>query len=733
MGKYKRDKGLQIPMEQRQKLNAKILYLVENHEAELYGITPEDIFNVYMGNGGLHGLDRKDFQNFHAYTEAKKEIEQGQFFTPAEICEFLVACVKPEPKDIIYDLTYGKGDFFNYLPTESNIYGTEIDMKAVKIAQYLYPKANLQYGDIRQYSPVLSGDIVFGNPPFHLEWGTKEAPVSSQMYYCKKAYQVLKNGGLLVLLVSESFLSDDFSNKGDIEEINHMFNLIVQFSLPADAFKEYGVTSFRTKAMILQKKSQYVTERPYTTELEVLKRPQEIYQTYVLPVLQERRKNAANIYFECQNTDLEAKQKQVFQEKTVKLLFDIKRNRNIAHKAGLAEAILQKYLKQTKPEELSWQEWEKIKIQPEDVLRKLKGILSSANMTYRNEIRVVKTTYGFKEKDYRENGTDMNLGSINSFVLSKREVPGFEQFLKKKRREFALQETPFEKMKQDDKIAEYLENWHVTSQMTGEVKYLNAVQKKEVNKLLQKRYVALQFSMGTGKSLCTLAMAQYRMKYNPVRNIFIVGTALAINNTYEYDSNEVPTKVKKAIRLLQMWKYEKVAIGVRRIEVADSYYRYLKQAFPERQIFYITGDKVPCKQRQRIVEKLRKTENGILLSTQQSLSESMNIDDVDKIILPELHYNHAAMEQYYFRFIRYTSRNFKQVVFLIYENSIEVNLLKMILAKEKINLFMKNQLLENGELYERFGINPQIFSLLMTTSVDQEGKLQIQWGEQKIS
>lgn len=36
MGKYKRDKGLQIPMEQRQNLNAKILYLVENHETELY-------------------------------------------------------------------------------------------------------------------------------------------------------------------------------------------------------------------------------------------------------------------------------------------------------------------------------------------------------------------------------------------------------------------------------------------------------------------------------------------------------------------------------------------------------------------------------------------------------------------------------------------------------------------------------------------------------------------------
>ena len=36
----------------------------------------------------------KDFQSFHAYTGAKKEIEQGQFFTPPEVCEFLVSCIK---------------------------------------------------------------------------------------------------------------------------------------------------------------------------------------------------------------------------------------------------------------------------------------------------------------------------------------------------------------------------------------------------------------------------------------------------------------------------------------------------------------------------------------------------------------------------------------------------------------------------------------------------------------
>ena len=81
MGKYKRDKGLQIPMEQRQKLNAKILYLVENHEAELYGITPEDIFNVYMGNGGLHGLDRKDFKISCLYRSEKRSRAGTVFYT----------------------------------------------------------------------------------------------------------------------------------------------------------------------------------------------------------------------------------------------------------------------------------------------------------------------------------------------------------------------------------------------------------------------------------------------------------------------------------------------------------------------------------------------------------------------------------------------------------------------------------------------------------------------------
>lgn len=997
MQKYDTNDMLQIPMEMRKEVNEKIIYLITNHLTDEYGITQSDVFNSYTGDGGLHGLEQRNFKNFHAYTEAKKRIEQGQFFTPAPICKFLIDCMRPTNQDIIYDLTYGIGNFFNYLPTEENIYGTELDIKAVKVARYLYPKANLEYGDIREYNPVLSGNIVFGNPPFNLEWGKKGESELSQMYYCRKAYQILKHAGFLAMIVPNSFLADEFSDAGNIGEINNMFNFVVQFDLPKTLFSKYGVDSFQTKVLILQKKSRYIQERSYTTQKEKQVTPEMIYQKYVQPLKNEARRKAAYIYFECQQAVTLQSEDRMFQEKVLKLLFDIRRNKNISHKANGCEQVLQQYLKQKKPDELSWEEWEKSKIKKDDVLAYLKKTLAAANKKYRNEKKIVKTNYGFKEKDYSEYGNDRKITSINECVLQNKWIPGYERMLKRKRKAFEIQSKNFADMKEDAKIHKYLKEWSVCSHETGETKKLNPIQSESVNKLLQKRYGALQFAMGSGKSLCTLAMAQYRLEHSSIRNVFIVSTALAINNTWEeilqdyriqffrikkrkdidripegeiviltiniltelkkqmkrfmricsqkamlvfdesdtisnpyskrtqamlsvfrkcrfkvlatgtltrnniaeaapqlellynnsinflcqnkkiyrmkngemkeefnpfwnqpfpayrkgyelfsishlpkkitvfgleknnqdiynaeflddllnktvitktfeevlgrkiykitqvtcpfsqmdrlvyqtavekfdmvrrkyflkydntrkdamfrilqqlllllnicadpsqaygYDSTKVPMKVQGLLKILEHWKDERVAIGVRRIKVAHSYKRYIQDAFADRPVFLITGDKIPCKQRLKIIEKLEKTSNGVLLTTQQSLSESMNIDFVDKIILPELHYNNAAMAQYYFRFIRYTSKRFKQIVYLTYENSIETNLLKMILAKEKLNLFMKNQIIDDEELYERFGIDPEILKLLMTIDLGEDGKIQIKWGEQKIS
>ena len=121
-----------------------------------------------------------------------------------------------------------------------------------------------------------------------------------------------------------------------------------------------------------------------------------------------------------------------------------------------------------------------------------------------------------------------------------------------------------------------------------------------------------------------------------------------------------------------------------------------------------------------------------LISTQQSLSASMNIDFVNKCIIPELHWNNSSMSQYYFRFIRYTSTDFKQVYFVTYENSIESNLFKMILVKDKLNLFMKDQDLSDEELYDRFGVDGRMLQNLMYKEKIDDGYV-IRWGDQQVS
>ena len=255
--------------ESRRVLNEKVLYLIDSGTARESGITPEDIYNAYTGDGGLHGLERADFDNYHEYSEKKKDFENGQFFTPPDICQLIVESIAPSDCELVADLTCGKGSFFNFFPAESNIYGCELDTKAYKVAQYLYPEANLTLGDIRAYAPEIRFDYVVGNPPYNLRWYVEGAEYSSQLYYCMKAAELLKPLGILALVVPQSFLGDTFSDKGMIKAMEARFSFIGQIGLPDDAFESLGVESFKTKLQFWQRRSETEgwTPNRYSTEL----------------------------------------------------------------------------------------------------------------------------------------------------------------------------------------------------------------------------------------------------------------------------------------------------------------------------------------------------------------------------------------------------------------------------------------------------------------------------------
>ena len=118
-----------IPQSSRRAVNEKLLYLIDNNCCEAYGITKQDIFQGYTGDGGLHGLSRKNYRSNHTYSEAKKELENGQFFTPPALCQFVADCLRLEEDDLVADLTCGMGNFFNVMPVEANVYGCELDTK----------------------------------------------------------------------------------------------------------------------------------------------------------------------------------------------------------------------------------------------------------------------------------------------------------------------------------------------------------------------------------------------------------------------------------------------------------------------------------------------------------------------------------------------------------------------------------------------------------------------------
>ena len=206
----------------------------------------------------------------------------------------------------------------------------------------------------------------------------------------------------------------------------------------------------------------------------------------------------------------------------------------------------------------------------------------------------------------------------------------------------------------------------------------------------------------------------------------------APNSVAEY-AGDTPAKLYKVLSMVKNWDNEIIAIGVRHKVVLDAYREALQEAFPDRLLFVVTGSTTTFAKRRKLRQTLKDSRNGILLCTQQSLPSSVNFEYVNKIIIPELHYNNSRMSQFYMRFIRYTSTEWKDIYFVTYKGSIESNLMQMILAKEKINLFMKGQDADLDEIYDRFGVDYDLLSLLMRREADDKGKFHIRWGEQMIS
>ena len=1006
-----------LSLEDRKALNEKVLYLINVGKWAEYGITKEDIFNAYTGNGGLHGLRLQDFPNYAAYAKEKQRFELGQFFTPASICRLVSEALRFSKTDLIADLSCGKGSFFNFLPNEANIYGCELDYTVFKVAKFLFPEGNIEQGNLWAYTPNVYFDYVLGNPPWNCQVSTDEGTILSQLAYCIKASTVLKPLGIMALVVPASFLADDFSDAAMIREMESRYSFLGQIGLSPQTFADSGVENFSSKIQFWQKKSTAQSWKPrkYTTELlwtlpsdiDVTEEAQKIFEKIIMMPKAELEKNRARILLELAHLKSTSS---TFVYETQKLLYHIKINPKTQNSYAKCCETLHRFYTEKKPDGMSDEGWQKKRLTERKVLAYLKTALRRQSAKPEREvIALVKRDGDFKYKAYSAKTRKQLAHSLNTAptpiydVVQQSAVPAeyypFRRMIQRRKAEYEKQSEPFFSMAEDAKIAKFLDNFSLYDAEKQKSIYLEPLQKHDINLTLQKRYALLQWEQGCGKTLAGIATGLYRMKYQKIHSTWVVSSAISIRNNWcvtlpnynlpfvfverlcdlekikagdfvlitlnkvckyrkqiakwvkihkqniqlvldesdeisngtsirtksslscfrrchakllttgtslrnnisefvpqlemlynnsinmldecsqiynynrktgeietssnehygmpyppykkgyslfsacylpekatvfgvgektqdiynaealtkildktvitrtfeeitgreirqfhqvplkfapaeadvyktvikefyriqrnyfsstgnskkdamlrlvqqialllrvsaapntmkEYESDQTPVKIMRTVNMIKEWDNEIVAVGVRHKIVVDAFAEAFRKYLPDRPLFVVTGSTTTFAQRRALHNQLEASHNGILLCTQQSLPSSVNFEYINKVIIPELHYNNAAMSQFYMRFVRYTSTDPKDIYFLTYTDSLESNQFQMVLVKEKLHMFMKGKNADLDEIYERFGVDYNLLSLITTREKDDDGHFYIRWGEQKIS
>lgn len=190
----------------------------------------------------------------------------------------------------------------------------------------------------------------------------------------------------------------------------------------------------------------------------------------------------------------------------------------------------------------------------------------------------------------------------------------------------------------------------------------------------------------------------------------------------EYTGKNLNTKLSYLVNDIKL-KDELIVIGVTRRNAAKHYYNKLSEIFIDRPTFYVTGE-ISIDRRREILKAHEMSGNGILVCTQKSLSEGLNIGYVNEAYVMGLQWNMANIAQWYFRFIRIDQPNFTNIHIVIYGDSIEANLISLLKAKDKIVNF-------HDDTHES-QIDDSILDMIMYKDKDKDGKLQIKWGESKI-
>ena len=257
-------------------------------EEEHRGTTAEEqqVLSQYVGWGGLADAfdpDKNSWAKEYAelkgllseeeYKAARGSVLNAHYTSPTVIRAIYDAVERMGFRTgNILEPSMGVGNFFGMLPesmADSRLYGVELDSITGRIAQKLYPEANIKVAgfettDRRDFYDLVVGNVPFGNYKVN-DKAYNKLNFSIHNYFFAKAIDQVRPGGIVAFVTSRYTL--DSKDSAARKHIAERADLLGAIRLPNNAFRANAGTDVVSDIIFLQKRDRPIDHEPAWVQL----------------------------------------------------------------------------------------------------------------------------------------------------------------------------------------------------------------------------------------------------------------------------------------------------------------------------------------------------------------------------------------------------------------------------------------------------------------------------------
>ena len=269
---------------QKFRMNVEAIRTLQRIEAEGRTATPaeQEILSRYVGWGGIPDVFDPDKEAWSAAYQELADLLSEEEYKSARASTLNAHFTSPTVINAIYEAAgnmgfqsgnilepaCGVGNFFGLLPeamAASKLYGVELDSITGRIAQQLYPQANVAVCGFEKASfPRDFFDLAVGNVPFG-QYTVNDREYNKlgfhiHNFFFAKTLDRVRPGGVIAFITSRYTL--DAKDTSVRQYLAERADLLGAIRLPNNAFKDNAGTKVVSDIIFLQKRDTPSVEKP---------------------------------------------------------------------------------------------------------------------------------------------------------------------------------------------------------------------------------------------------------------------------------------------------------------------------------------------------------------------------------------------------------------------------------------------------------------------------------------